>query len=143
MAQKKTATATAVEVMAQIAEAAKTHTDEPRFVRTMQVGQHIRQGDLGVTRISRDELRQLRGRQVARSQLAPGTTKGSRHCAEGQRVTIWERPNATELQGPLVETQERWDLTHPDHANWSIPSGCFMVTYQRDYAMEERRRVMD
>jgi len=43
----------------------------------------------------------------------------------------------------VVESKTRFELTHPEHAHFSLPAGCFEVIQQRDYATEEIRAVRD
>lgn len=83
------------------------------------------------------------GEKTANRQLAPGTTKGSRHIAEGP-MTIFAPPQeASALEGPYIEASSEWTLTHPEHADHKMPAGKFCIVYQRDFAAEEIRRVAD
>lgn len=126
-------------VIEKIQEAAKKQTAELRFVRAMDLDQVARQGDIYLTKI---EDVPEGAKEINEMQLAPGTTKGSRHVVHGARVFVL--PESTDpLLGPIVTSKERFEVQHPEHANFSMPSGTYQVTYQRDYAREERARVMD
>ena len=80
-------------------------------------------------------------------QLAPGTTRGSRHCVDPNKVDIYVRQEAPRgeavLEGPVLYAEERFDIMHPEHGWVSIPGLQFyQITYQRAFA-DEIRRVMD
>lgn len=130
-------TTDATKAIEQVTRQAEQHSGEPRMLRTAAP---IRQGDLylvpcewtGEGGLERSEDRQL----------APGHTKGSRHVAEGE-VEVWYAPRRDALTGPLVRAFKRWVLRHPEHADVSMPSGCYQVAYQRDREMEEIARVRD
>jgi len=123
----------------QIQVAAQNHGAELRMVRTITVGQWIRQGDVFLRRV---EANHPRGKETANRQLAPGKTKGSRHIVEGD-VTICAPTTTDPLVGPIVKADERFTVAHPEHAHVSLPSGTYATTFQRDFAQEERARVMD
>lgn len=130
---------TAIEAMKAIETAAATHGPELRMVRTMKVGQVVRQGDIYIERVAK--IPQDATPRADR-QLAPGSTQGSRHVVEGD-ATLYDRLKASPLHGPLIDAPERFVVTHPEHAHVSLPSGKYAVTFQRDYAQEEAARVQD
>ena len=86
--------------------------------------------------------------EAGSGQVAPGTTRGSRHrVVEIESVTFYrlESPNA--LQGPVIDAPEGFTLVHgdgaeDDHAPMKFGPGVYAITYQRDHA-EELRRVED
>lgn len=130
----------AVAVIEKIKKQAKESTSEVRFVRTVSAGDEVRQGDVYLW-----PCKHPSGKAVthSRHQLAPGNTKGSRHIAVG-RLKVWAPDkSAGPLVGPVIESDERFFVEHPEHANISLPSGCYQVGYQRDYEMEEIQRVAD
>ena len=112
--------------------------DDTRFARTIQIGEGVRQGDLYLFRV---EPRIERGTKTGR-QLAPGNTQGSRHVAAGRGVEVYAVPGGP-LDGPVVVADRRWRLEHPEHADIDMPSGTYQVSYQRDFAAEQIRRVAD
>lgn len=78
-------------------------------------------------------------------QLAPGSTRGSRHCLDQESVKEAKfysliKPNA--LQGPVWVNPNPTLLTHPEHGDQILPPGTYYVTYQRKYS-EELKRVQD
>jgi hypothetical protein len=122
--------------------AEENNTDEVRIVRHIQVGQAIRQGDLYVTRIS--DTPETFTQETQDTQLAPGTSKGSRHMVtETPSLKIFKDPNSDALTGPVIESDEDVTITHPEHADFVLPCGTYQVAYQRDYAYEELRAVRD
>lgn len=129
---------TANQVLQSIQEAAKNSTDETRFHRVMNINDIAHQGDVYLLRVNDNHPR---GKKITETQLAPGTTKGSRHVAEGKKISIFETTSTNPLMGPVIVAKERFEVVHPEHANHSIPSGCYQVGYQLD--AETRRRVMD
>ncbi len=98
------------------------------------------------------------GKPIKDRQLAPGTTQGSRHVAEGDcelldvnrmdmAVTVNRlvRGGAVPFQliGPAVRCIGDVTVTHPEHGHRTLPAGGdWAVVFQRDHA-EEVRRVRD
>ena len=77
------------------------------------------------------------------AQLAPGTTRGSRHILDSlDGVELYIVKDADALTGPLVVTLKERVVTHPEHGDVILPPGCYAITYQRAYA-DELRRVAD
>jgi hypothetical protein len=104
-------------------------------------GDWVRQGDIKITFMAGVPDGATPGKQEA--QLAPGTTKGSRHILDSlEGVTCYDHPVKDVLQGPVLQLSQERTVTHPDHGHWVLPPGTFNITYQRAYA-EERRRVND
>lgn len=119
--------------------AAKANTQAVRHIEMMPIGAVVRQGDLYLHRVADGHSR---GAVRASKQLAPGVTMGSRHMAEG-KITLYEgtaappRTNRPEI-GPVVVALERWAVTHPEHAHYSLPAGTYQVTYQLDPRTNQR-----
>lgn len=127
-------------------------------IATASPGDVIRQGDLYLICLDGP----VAGKDSQTRQLAPGTTQGSRHVAEGrcqvrqpdsaQQVAETIRrliPRAdvhAELLGPVVHCPADAPpvmITHPEHGDRGLPPGTtWAVYYQRDLA-EELRRVQD
>ncbi len=116
---------------------------EMRIARRLEVGTGIQQGDVYVIRMpDKTPHGALRGS----NQVALGTNIGARHVAEGPRVRVFEsvagmcnhiiegfsENQITACAGPIVEAEEPWVLTHPEHAHHTIPAGTFQVFYQWD-----------
>jgi len=124
----------AEDALAQIRAEAEASDDDLRFVRTCREGDEIRQGDIylypldetpGYERVARASL-----------QLAAGTGPGSRHVVVGS-AHAYDPPQPPDpLAGPLLHAWGRVTLTHPEHADVSLPAGWYEVRYQRDYAAD-------
>ena len=124
----------AIEVLAQIrAEAAEANTQEPRRFETVETDWVGRQGDLYIHRVVDGHPR---GQTFGSRQLVRGVTTGSRHEAQGKLQVFEgtalppEAPRA--LIGPLIVAEERFKITHPEHATFDLPAGTYQVTHQRD-----------
>jgi len=130
-----------------------TPNEEVRDNRGMVPGEIAHQGDVYMIMVKEREdiynihkmLRKTeQGEKTANMQLAPGTTKGSRHIIEGKGVTVFApAKDASPLEGPFVVATEEFTLTHPEHANHRFGPGKYVCTYQRDWAKEEMERVRD
>ena len=132
-------TTEAAKAIEEINRSATMHTNERRMARTMPPGKHLRQGDVYIIALAREPTH---GKVTTDRQLAEGTTKGSRHIAEGE-LTLYEPSGGDRLAGPVIHARERWNLAHPEHADFSIPSGWYQCRFQRDFGMEEIERVRD
>lgn len=125
----KTEKRTASDVFAEIERAAAGADADTRFVREMQVGEYVRQGDVYVVRI---DTIPHGTRETKDRQLAPGATQGSRHIAEGE-LSVFRRTDTTEVAiGPVVVARKEWRLAHPEHAHMVLPAGNYQVRFQLD-----------
>lgn len=134
----------AVEVLQKIQASVESikSKETQRFPEAASDGDCFRQGDIYITFFESlpSDLTKLKH---ALLQLAPGTTKGSRHCLDSASgVKIHETKNGNALQGPVIQTTKERTITHPEHGNVILPPGIYSITYQRAYA-EELRRVAD
>lgn len=125
--------------------ATKAKNDE-RFVKALDIGRMVRQGDVYLHKVSADHPA---GGLRASSQLAEGQTIGARHIVKGD-VKVYdgvafpgyfEAGFPTVALGPVVDVFNRATLTHPEHADYSLPTGRYQVTYQID--ARTRRAVSD
>lgn len=130
-----------IQKIAQQAEQADTTT---RVIHRMKLQQAVRQGDIYLVKIDRDVSKL---QPLDTQQLIPGTSQGSRHVAEpparlfvdDNKVLDGIAPTA--LRGPVVDSSERFLVTHPEHAHISLPKGTYQVLYQLDF--QAQRRVAD
>jgi hypothetical protein len=127
-------------VAERIEQEAKNASGAKRILKTMKVGETIRQGDIYLVRIEalteseRKTLKPWKGQQLVR-----GTQGGARHMAEGaklfesdrQRFKGNGRARAT-LLGPIVVADRRCTITHPEHAHFELPRGTYQVANQLD-----------
>ena len=103
------------------------------------------QGDIYIRKVDAKALcKPKNGIANHSGQLAPGNSRGSRHCVDTRKVRVFEHPGAKEnpLQGPVLLSGERFTITHPEHGHITLPPGAYSITYQRLFA-DEIRRVMD
>lgn len=122
--------------------------DGDHDMRTLEVCDEWRQGDVRVRRLHDDADKALAGKlepiKDFGGQVAPGTTMGSRHVLDSlDGVTAYRIKNASAIDGPVVRLDKPRTLTHPEHGNCvNMPAGWYAFPGQRVYA-EELRRVMD
>lgn len=110
-------------------------------IKSMKIGEFVRQGDVYITRIEC-----ITGsKKIFNPQLAPGTTKGSRHTVEvGGGVNLFKGyvgkdiPDA--VKGPQVQSDKEFKVSHPEHVDCILPAGDYQVTYQLDWSRQERVR---
>lgn len=132
------------EAIARVTESGQKAASHERVTEIIEAicvpGFHVRQGDVLLTCLAPGTDH---GDAIAERQLAPGTTQGSRHVAEGN-VDIYAR-RGTDLTGPLLKVRDGGcTVTHPEHRHYVLPEGTeWGVTYERDLAQEELTRVMD
>lgn len=103
------------------------------------------QGDINIWKV--DSLDDLPSLEECKPfyQLAPGETRGSRHCLDEDSVkgaTFYKLTKPTALQGGVWVNEAETLVTHPEHGNQLLDPGIYFVTYQRQYA-EELRRIAD
>lgn len=113
-----------------------------RVVHKIEVGQVVRQGDVYIHAVA---LKHPHGAETKDRQLAIGNTQGSHHVAAAPcKVFVGTTPPAyltgTPLLGPCVESETRFEVTHPVHPHVSLPAGCFQVTHQLDSRTMQRVR---
>ena len=78
-------------------------------------------------------------------QLAPGTTRGSRHCiaaANMGKVEFFKLSDPNPLQGPILRFSDAVRIEHPEHGDIVFPPGIYFVSYQRRHA-DEIKRIQD
>lgn len=78
-------------------------------------------------------------------QLAPGTSKGSRHCireADMHKVEFYKFTNPSPLEGPVLFFKEDVVIEHPEHGDQVWTPQWVAVTYQLRHG-DEVKRVQD
>lgn len=152
-----------MDIYDRIAQTAAQADHEPRVVSLVKELHGVRQGDLYLWRVASTDEREplaelLRsawpefhlgkiGERTSNRQLAPGTTRGSRHeVADGdaRALTIYAPSRGGHpCEGPLIVADGRFSVVHPEHAEIQLPAGTYQVIYQRDWAFEAAQRVQD
>lgn len=128
---------TAEAVHQQIEAAALIADQETRVIEAFEVGKAVRQGDIYLHRVAPEHARgKVRTGEGAR-QLAVGEFRNARHIAEppavvyeGVALPKWCARGT--FLGPLVESAERFTVSHPEHAAISCPPGTYQTTHQLD-----------
>ncbi len=116
---------------------------ETRVVDSISEGQFARQGDLYIVSVPLAE-----GEPTNERQLAPGSTQGSRHTVDASvevlKPTNYMQRNQTtkglSFYGPMLRSKDRFTVSHPEHADISLPAGCYQVLFQSDFASQQRAR---
>ncbi|MEQ8767182.1 MAG: hypothetical protein RL885_24945 [Planctomycetota bacterium] len=121
-----------------IQTAAESCDVDVRIIKSMEIGQFPRQGDIYVTRVADDHPR---GVALDSRQLAIGNTLGSRHVAD-ESWNVYEGTCGTadgeELLGPCIHSDTGGAITHPEHADLHLPPGTYQVTHQMDARTRDR-----
>lgn len=140
-----------IECIDAVVKHAEQQKGEPKVVRKVKVGQvAARQGDIYLHVVPEDHPR---GEELDNHQLAPGSSRGSRHVAD-ERCEVYagkELPKCFKRDralfgrvalGPLLVLNGDADITHPEHGDIQMRAGrvCLQVTYQVDERTKERVR---
>jgi hypothetical protein len=149
---------TVVDFHAQLTEAVKKPLHETRHHQTCAVDKGAHQGDVYLIRIAKRPAAWTTEVSETR-QVAVGQGEGSHYRANGALQVYWPKSTEAAVEhcpvkhlgfldrlgnaagqclGPVIVAKERWELTHPKHANHSLPAGTYLVTYRRTM-----RRVQD
>jgi hypothetical protein len=134
-----------------LASAAKAATKEDRVATLVRNGAPARQGDIVLFAVARDHPH---GEPISGSnvQLAVGTTRGARHCAElpdgWAAYTATAAPEAVIGNVLLIPPPDGGTVrvTHPEHAHHVLtvsPGDALLACSQRNYADEMLRRRQD
>jgi len=125
---------------------AKSPLKEARVIDSIEVGQFVRQGDVYIQRIAKAD----NWKATLNRQLAPGTTLGSRHTVDSS-VTVLANPRGARVErlgndrarclGPQLISESRFTVSHPEHADMSLPGGCYQIMFQVD--SQSMQRVKD
>ena len=114
----------------------------------LKPGQWVAQGDLNfiIVKSIPSNAKLVKNPSL---QLAPGNSKGSRHCLNSlQNVDVYSIENGNALLGYWLKIKGETIVTHPEHKHqvWRTNSDGsavnMIVTYQRQHA-EELRRIED
>lgn len=139
-------TLTASEVIQQILEHGRKNADanakRPALISNANFSS---QGDISIWKV--EDLKDLPSLSPCEPfyQLAPGTSRGSRHCLDKDSVAnakFYKLDYPTALQGGVWCNEEETLVTHPEHGDQILDPGIYFVTYQRQYA-EDLKRIAD
>ncbi len=128
----------------QILEHGQQNADDSlKVVSGVQPWQHSSQGDVDFVKLPKLPPTAIKTAPV--NQLAPGTSKGSRHCireSDISKITFWKLPNPNPLQGLILELTEPIVIEHPEHGDQQLEPGIWFVKFQRRHA-DEVKRISD
>lgn len=119
----------------------ETKDTSDKVVETCSKMDSWRQGDVEIIYLGSERPASLEETKVP-SQLAPGTTKGSRHILVAKNVSAYKVSNPSPLEGPVLHCPEGMTVEHPEHGDITFnESGYYAITYQRAMAEELRRQA--
>ena len=139
--------------LSEIQAFAKNPLDETRVIEKMEIGEHIRQGDVYLQMIEGFDKSQYE--LTSNRQLAEGNTKGASHRVD-EYVQVWkpkveqkvitQNNGLTQLGMILVndgngKNGANMRLSHDQHAHFVLPKGTYQVSYQIN--PQEMARVLD
>jgi len=134
----------AVETLKNIENFAKTNScDSLQVVPQLKLGEYVAQGDINIWHL--DRLPEAAKQVPTVAQLAPGNSRGSRHCIKKddlKNVIQYSLPKPNALQGPIFELLTPVTIEHPEHGDQTHSSKYIAITYQRRYA-EDLRQITD
>lgn len=110
----------------------------------MSPGDMLPQGDIGLLMLDSLPSGAVEIDPPQGGQLAPGNTKGSRHCIPERfhgSLKFYRVQDGDDLSDLAIEASEPFDLEHPEHADHiGYPAGIYRVRHQQN---ELRQRVID
>lgn len=118
--------------------------DGPASAAGMTVGDQICQGDIALVMIDVLPAQITDMKWPDGGQLAPGSTKGSRHCIPEkfrESIALFTVNDDNELSDVCIVASEPFCLVHPEHGDYvDIPRGAYRVYHQQN---AKRQRVLD
>lgn len=129
------------EAIDQILNHGKANADDSlKVVANVKPWQHSSQGDVDFVKLPHIPPTAIECDSVI--QLAPGTSKGSRHCIrliDIPNIRFWKLRNPNQLQGHILECLKPIVVEHPEHGNQELEAGIWFVKFQRQHAIELKR----
>lgn len=133
-----TETTTVKQAGDRLRRAAKKADGAPVRAPQMEPGQMFCQGDIGILRIAELPKGARKIDRPKDGQVAPGTSRGSRHCVVGEGA--FYRFPGDALSDLCFESATEWTMTHPEHAHVTCEPGLYQMVHQQN---EQRQRVVD
>lgn len=134
----------AIATLNQIHAYGKQSADDSTKYITPEIGKYAAQGDVNFIFLPKVPKGAVKAEPI--SQLAPGNTRGSRHCirlTDMKHVQFFKLRHPNPLQGLILVFNKETTIEHPEHGDHVYPAGTIVaVTYQRRYA-DELRRIED
>jgi hypothetical protein len=103
------------------------------------------QGDVGFLRVAGVVPSKTVHKIQNRAQLAPGSSRGSRHIINASvQYSLMQKSERDLTEGPIVQTENEFRTDHPDHGTLILPTGQYQILYQRQVTADGRvERVRD
>ena len=123
--------------------ALKTRDNSLQRVGILSPGDFVSQGDINIWCLP--EIPEGAIKVAVEAQIAPGTTRGSRHCikqSDLSKVTQYKLNNSNAIQGPIFELHSPITIEHPEHGDQVHSSRFIFISYQRRFS-DELERVLD
>ena len=74
--------------------------------------------------------------------LAEGLANSGNHVIQSM-TGIKAYQYGGEYDGPVIEAEKSWTLTHPNHKWATFPAGCYQVKFPREMHLGEIRKQRD
>lgn len=115
---------------------------QPVRVPQMLPGTMWAQGDIGILRIAELPKGAAKIEMLPGGQIAPGTTRGSRHCLDErtQRAAQLYRFPGDQMSDLCLRVADEWTLEHPEHVHCTFDAGLYQFVHEQN---ERRQRVTD
>ncbi len=135
------------DIIAEVQQNAEKIANDGDHFPSMEVYDEWRQGDVRIIRLPDNFVKEYVNdlKEVSfNAQVAPGTTRGSRHEINTTGgVKMYKLANGNAVDGPIIEADDPVTITHPEHGNvCNLPAGCYAFPGQRTFA-EELKRTRD
>lgn len=106
----------------------------------LNVGEGFAQGDVAMVLLAAVPTGATPTTRPDNGQVAPGTSKGSRHLIEDVDAKFFTVNDGNPLSDLVVSCERSFVLSHPEHANVTFDPGTYRVVHQQN---EARERVRD
>ncbi|MGL4638430.1 MAG: hypothetical protein ACRCVX_01695 [Shewanella sp.] len=132
----------ATKIIDQIQQHAKVNACDDTFIVPVDfpIGQYLPQGDINILRLP--SIPNGAVPIAKKGQLAPGTSRGSRHCIKPEDLEhcdFYGFLDANPLEGPIIVFNDMTTIEHPEHRDYVWPAGIYAIGYQRRHADEIKR----
>lgn len=118
-------------------------SSKPVILEDLPVGKAFAQGDVAILALDKLPSGAQKIDMPSSGQVAPGNTKGSRHCIaqpDHMHVDLYRVSDSDNLSDLCIVAKKPWTLEHPEHAHVTCPPGVYRFLHQQN---EQRERVRD
>lgn len=131
------------EAAEQLRSASENRTAKHTVLHTMEADTMWAQGDVGILRLSALPEGAEAIPMPDGGQVAPGTSKGSRHCisqADHAHIQMYRVSDGDRLSDLALVAEKPWTMEHPEHGWATCPAGPYRLLHEQN---EARERVID